>query len=82
VWGTGTELVVVKPGVNGGRRCQSAWRQFLDNEGDGRLTDGSSQISSRWLSGVGSQNGGGGVKGVLERRRTAKEMTAKGSRRR
>jgi hypothetical protein len=58
VWGAGGEPVVEKPRVDGARRWQPTWRRFLDVEGDGSLTDGSSRSSLRWLTGA----------GVLERR--------------
>jgi hypothetical protein len=42
VRGTGAELAVAKPGVDGGQRWRPAWRRFRDGEGDGRLMDGGS----------------------------------------
>jgi hypothetical protein len=64
--GAGVEPVVVKPGVNGGRRWQTAWRRFPDGEGDDGLTDGGSRSSSRWPSGAWPWNGGSSIEGVLE----------------
>jgi hypothetical protein len=64
--GAGAKLVVAKPGADGGRRWWPMWRWFPDGEGDGSLTDGGSRISSRWPSGAGSRNKGGGVEGVLK----------------
>jgi hypothetical protein len=42
VQGAAKELVVVKPGADGGRRWWPVWRRFPDGEGDGGLTDSGS----------------------------------------
>jgi hypothetical protein len=71
VRGTGAEPVVVKPGVDGGRRWRPMWRLFPDVEGDGGLTDSGFESSSQCREGRGHEmeavalkeprNGGGGT---------------------
>jgi hypothetical protein len=39
VWVSGVEPVVAKPGVDGGQRWWSVWRQFPDGEGDGGVPE-------------------------------------------